>query len=97
MKRVYKGRAFYDSRPAKSDPLCSERDPDDIAFRLSRVQHELPPRLEDGEVRVWSENQRGRTVDVFVETTEGVKDLNAAFAKCLGDLDLFGDAFVQRA
>jgi hypothetical protein len=96
MKRVFKGKAFYDSSPSKSYPLRSERDPDDIAFRLSRVEDELPPRLEDSEVRVWCENQKGRSVDVFVETSESVHELNAAFAKCLGDLDLFGDAFVQR-
>lgn len=97
MKTVYRGRAFYDSRPSKSDPLRSERDSQDVAYRLCRVEHELPPRLEDSEVRVWCENQEDRAVDVFVETTESVKDLNAAFAKCLGDLDLFGDAFVKRA
>lgn len=50
-------------------------------------------RLEDSKIRVWCEQQTVRTVVVFAETSEGVDDLNEAFAECLGDLDLFDDRF----
>lgn len=87
-KYRYKVYYQFDGR-TKADPFRVEKDSDQIADALSRVELELDVMLDDDDAKLSVAPIGPNEVALTVETTATEETFHRVFKKCLNGLDLY--------